>query len=220
MSWPWPSARRPGCPSAWAQAAASSTIHGAATDETGATMPGVTVTLSSPQLQAQKRGDRYSGRWHLPVHRAARRHLSARRSSSPGSARSSASELRITIGFTARVDAKMAIGGLEESVTVSGPEPGGRFVVDEHERDVHHRGARGGAARPRLPVGRRDGAGRHPRGRARRRRQPDGAAARRCRPTASRPRRRFRSRASTSRPAPTRTRPCTSTTPAWKRSGP
>src|SRR5262245_44851768 len=44
-----------GLSTAWAQAAASSTIHGEASDDTGAALPGVTVTLSSPQLQAQKR---------------------------------------------------------------------------------------------------------------------------------------------------------------------
>ena len=44
-----------GVPTAWAQGAASSTIHGGATDETGAAVPGVTVTLTSPQLQAKER---------------------------------------------------------------------------------------------------------------------------------------------------------------------
>ena len=34
-----------------AQGAASSTIHGSATDETGAAMPGVTVTLTSPHCR-------------------------------------------------------------------------------------------------------------------------------------------------------------------------
>ena len=40
-------------PSAWAQSALS-TIHGTVKDESGAAMPGVTVTLTSPALQVGK----------------------------------------------------------------------------------------------------------------------------------------------------------------------
>jgi Carboxypeptidase regulatory-like domain len=114
-----------GVPAAWAQGAASSTIHGTVTDETGATLPGVTITLSSPQLQAQQRttiteadgtyrftelpGGTYRVSFELTGFRSFVR-----------------DELRITIGFTARVDANLAVGGLEEAVTVSGQSP----VVD------------------------------------------------------------------------------------------
>ena len=114
-----------GVSTAWAQAASSSTIHGAATDESGAALPGVTVTLSSPQLQAKQRvavtqadgtyrftdlpGATYRLSFELPGFRAFVRN-----------------ELRITIGFTARVDAVMSVGGIEEAVTVSGQSP----VVD------------------------------------------------------------------------------------------
>jgi Carboxypeptidase regulatory-like domain len=114
-----------GLSSAWAQAAASSTIHGAATDETGATLPGVTVTLSSPQLQAQKRETvtQADGTYRFTELPGGTYQLTFELSGFRTFVRS---DLRITIGFTARVDAKMAIGGLEESVTVSGQSP----VVD------------------------------------------------------------------------------------------
>ena len=114
-----------GVPAVWAQGAASSTIHGTATDETGAALPGVTVTLTSPQLQAKERvtvteGDGAYRFTELPAgtYRVA--------FALTGFRSFVRDELRITIGFTARVDARMTVGGIEESVTVSGQSP----VVD------------------------------------------------------------------------------------------
>lgn len=110
---------------AWAQAAASSTIHGTATDDTGAALPGVTVTLTSPQLQTKERvtiteGD---GTYRFTDLPAGTYRLSF---VLPGFRSFVREDLRITIGFTARVDATMGVGGIEESVTVSGQSP----VVD------------------------------------------------------------------------------------------
>jgi hypothetical protein len=110
---------------AYAQAAASSTIHGIASDESGAAVPGVTVTLTSPQLQTKERvtvtegdgtyrfTDLPAGTYRLAFTLAGFRTFVR-------------DDLRITIGFTARVDATMPVGGIEESVTVSGQSP----VVD------------------------------------------------------------------------------------------
>ncbi len=110
---------------AWAQAAASSTIHGAATDGTGAALPGVTVTLSSPQLQAQQRVvvTQADGTYRFTDLPGGTYRLSFEL---PGFSPFVRNELRITIGFTARVDATMSVGGIQESVTVSGQSP----VVD------------------------------------------------------------------------------------------
>ena len=44
-----------GVPSASAQSAAASTIHGVVKDDTGGALPGVTVTLTSPALQVGQR---------------------------------------------------------------------------------------------------------------------------------------------------------------------
>jgi len=114
-----------GVPAAWAQGAASSTIHGTATDDTGAALPGVTVTLTSPQLQTKERvtateGD---GTYRFTELPAGTYRLAFVLTGFRSFVRE---ELRITIGFTARVDAKLGVGGIEESVTVSGQSP----VVD------------------------------------------------------------------------------------------
>lgn len=110
---------------AWAQAAASSTVHGVATDDTGATMPGATVTLSSPQLQAKQRVTvtEADGTYRFTDLPGGTYRLAFELQGFRGFVRD---DLRITIGFTARVDAKMSVGGVEESVTVSGQSP----VVD------------------------------------------------------------------------------------------
>lgn len=108
----------------WAQSAGS-TIHGVVKDESGAAMPGVTVTLSSPSLQvgqivvmSDADGDYRVGELPTGLYRVA--------FELPGFRAYVLSEFRLTIGFVARVDATMAVGGLEESITVTGASP----VVD------------------------------------------------------------------------------------------
>jgi hypothetical protein len=109
---------------AWAQSAGS-TIHGTVKDESNAAMPGVTVTLSSPALQVGKMvvvsdmegnyrfGDLPAGAYKITFELAGFKTVVI-------------DELRLAIGFVARTDAAMAVGGLEESVTVTGASP----VVD------------------------------------------------------------------------------------------
>jgi hypothetical protein len=108
----------------WAQSAGS-TIHGMVKDESGGAMPGVTVTLSSAALQVGKMtvvtdadgnyrfGELPAGTYQMKCELL-------------GFKTFVHEDLRLTIGFVARVDATMAIGGLEESVTVTGASP----VVD------------------------------------------------------------------------------------------
>ena len=111
--------------SVWAQSVASATIHGSVKDNTGGALPGVTVTLTSAALQVKEmvnttgaEGDyrfvdlpagTYRVQFELPGFRSFVR-----------------DEFRLTVGFVARVDAVMEVGGLEESITVSGQSP----VVD------------------------------------------------------------------------------------------
>jgi hypothetical protein len=109
----------------WAQTASSSTIHGTVTDESGAALPGVTVTLASTALQvgqttrvtepdgSYRFGDLPVGSYRL------RFELSGFKSFIR-------EEVRLPIGFVARIDAMLAIGAIEETVTVSGAAP----VVD------------------------------------------------------------------------------------------
>jgi carboxypeptidase family protein/TonB-dependent receptor-like protein len=100
-------------------------ILGRVTDDTGAVLPGVTVTATSPALQVpqvlgttDERGEyrlaslpigTYAVVYALEGFETVRRQ-----------------ELRLTIGFQAKVDIVMKVGTLSESVTVTGEAP----VVD------------------------------------------------------------------------------------------
>lgn len=108
-----------------AQFVSTASIEGGVTDESGATLPGVTVTLSSPALQtaqmievtnsqgryrfAQLPGGVYQLRFELAGFQSFVR-----------------SDLQVGAGFAAKVDAVLKVGTLEETVTVSGQSP----VVD------------------------------------------------------------------------------------------
>jgi hypothetical protein len=108
----------------WAQSAGS-TIQGTVKDETGASVPGVTVTVAAPELQVGKLsvvteadggyriGDLSAGTYRITFELAGFKTVAQ-------------TDFRLTIGFVARVDATLVVGGLEESVTVSGASP----VVD------------------------------------------------------------------------------------------
>jgi Carboxypeptidase regulatory-like domain len=108
-----------------AQNVTSATILGKVTDETGALLPGVTVTVSGPALQVPQlvTVTDASGSYRildLPVgvYRATYE-LS-------GFATVVREGLRLSVGFAARVDAQLKVGTLQETVTVSGQSP----VVD------------------------------------------------------------------------------------------
>src|SRR5262245_45374660 len=99
-------------------------IFGAVTDESQSVMPGVTVTFTSPSLQGSRDTvtddqGRYRmsplpvGTYTLVFELAGFRTL--RRE-----------EVRLTAGLMARIDVGLVVGGLEETVTVSGASP----VVD------------------------------------------------------------------------------------------
>jgi hypothetical protein len=104
---------------------AGSTIHGTVSDESGGAIPGVTVTLRSPALQVPQLvavtesdgnyrfGDLPAGTYRISFELAGFKTVVI-------------ADLRLAIGFVARNDAKMLVGGLEESVTVQGLSP----VVD------------------------------------------------------------------------------------------
>ena len=101
------------------------TIFGQVTDESGAVLPGVTVTITSPALLVREmvavtdaRGEyrvtplplgTYNVEFGLGGFQTQRRE-----------------GVRLTAGFTARLDVKLGLGSLAETVTVSGVSP----VVD------------------------------------------------------------------------------------------
>jgi hypothetical protein len=101
---------------------AGSTIHGTVTDESGAAVPGVTVTLTSPALQvpqmiALSEADGSYRFVELPAGLYKLTYELA------GFKTFIVDEYRLAVGFVARADARMAVGGLEESVTVTGASP-------------------------------------------------------------------------------------------------
>ena len=108
-----------------AQSTAFGAFIGTVVDDTGASLPGVTVNASSPALlvpqitgvtdaQGEYRiGDLPPGVYRLTFELS-------------GFQRLIRQELRLNAGFTARIDVKLNIGSLEESITVSGAAP----VVD------------------------------------------------------------------------------------------
>ena len=107
-------------PSAWAQA-----IAGAVTDNTGGILPGVTVTAASPALIEQQRivitdsqglytvVDLRPGTYTVTF-------------SLPGFSTVIREGIELTTGFTANIDGELAVGGIEETITVTGATP----VVD------------------------------------------------------------------------------------------
>ena len=97
-------------------------ITGVVTDNTGAVLPGVTVTATSPALQTPSvtavsgaRGEYrltplpiglYTVLFELPGFQSVRRE-----------------GVRLTVGFVARIDSEMNVGGVAETITVSGASP-------------------------------------------------------------------------------------------------
>jgi hypothetical protein len=110
---------------AFAQSVASGTIEGTVKDESNSVLPGVTVTVSSPQLQVGQlvQVSDSSGTYKFVDLPAGTYRL---RAELQGFSSTVHDDLRLTVGFNARIDLTLKVGALEESVTVSGQSP----VVD------------------------------------------------------------------------------------------
>lgn len=106
-----------------AQAAqATATIHGQVTDESGAALPGVTITLRSPALQVPQMSTVTDGRGEyrltpLPIG------IYSVEYELTGFQTLRSNDIRLNAGFTAKLDQSMKIGTLAETVTVSGQSP-------------------------------------------------------------------------------------------------
>lgn len=112
-------------PAVLAQSSTAASLEGKASDETGAALPGVTVTLSSPVLQIAvpsqaTRGDGVYRFVNLPAG------VYQVMFELTGFQTIVREDVRLNAGFAARVDAAMKLGSVEEKVTVTGEGP----VVD------------------------------------------------------------------------------------------
>jgi hypothetical protein len=106
---------------AFAQGAAASII-GEVTDQTGAVLPGVTVTAVSPALQVPQvtAVTNEVGEYRLSPLPIGTYSVEYELSGFQGVRRQ---EIRLTVGFTARLDVQLTVAAVGESVTVSGAAP-------------------------------------------------------------------------------------------------
>ena len=105
---------------AWAQQSAS--VAGVARDDSGGVLPGVTVSAASPALIE---GERIAftdgqGRYNVVDLRPGTYTVTF---TLPGFSTVVREELELTSGFTATINVELAIGALQETITVSGQTP-------------------------------------------------------------------------------------------------
>src|SRR5262245_38635658 len=110
---------------AFSQSVSSGTIEGTVRDQSNSGLPGVTITATSPQLQVGQivQVADSAGNYKFVDLPAGTYRLKAELQGFSISVRD---DLRLTVGFNARVDFTLKVGAVEESVTVSGQSP----VVD------------------------------------------------------------------------------------------
>jgi Carboxypeptidase regulatory-like domain len=112
-------------PAVWAQSGTTAAIAGTVTDASGAVLPGVTVEAASPVLIEKTRAvaTDTAGQYRIVDLRPGGYTLTF---TLPGFATVRREGLELNTGFTATVDAEMKVGGVEETITVTGASP----VVD------------------------------------------------------------------------------------------
>ena len=107
-----------------AEAQAIGSIFGKVTDPSGATLPGVTVTVTGPTLQAPLvTTTQESGAYQFPSVPIGTYTVSFELSSFKKASRSG---VQVTTGFNAQIDQKLEIGAMTEEMTVTAASP----VVD------------------------------------------------------------------------------------------
>jgi Carboxypeptidase regulatory-like domain len=105
-----------------AQSGTSGTISGTVRDESGGALPGVTATLTSPALQVRQivQVTDATGNYQFVDLPASTYRLTFELA---GFSTAIREDLRLTVGFNARVDADLKVGAVTESVTVTGQSP-------------------------------------------------------------------------------------------------
>jgi hypothetical protein len=99
----------------------TASLAGRATDPTGAAVPGVTVTLAGPALiRPMVEVTTVSGRYAFPIVPAGTYTVTFELT---GFRRVRRTDVRVTAGVRAEVNAQLQVGGLEETVEVSGAAP-------------------------------------------------------------------------------------------------
>ena len=120
------------CPAPPRMAQATGAIAGVVTDETGAVMPGVTVTSRTRRPnQSRTASPARTASTRVPLLPAGA--VRGQGDAAPASRPSPASGITVTVESTPRVDMKLAVGGVEENVTVSTRGAAGRNL-ERHAR--------------------------------------------------------------------------------------
>jgi len=114
----------PSLASAQSVTATTGSINGKVTDGTGAVLPGVTVTVSSPSMQGTRTAATgEDGTYRFPAVPPGEYKITYELSGFSTVVREG---IRVTLGFTATINAELSVATLQETVTVSGESP----VVD------------------------------------------------------------------------------------------
>jgi hypothetical protein len=104
--------------------ATTGALNGRVTDNTGAVLPGVTVTISSPSLMGTRTTvTTEEGQYRFPAIPPGVYQITYELAGFNSVKRE---EIRVTLGFTATVNVELGVASLQESVTVTGESP----VVD------------------------------------------------------------------------------------------
>ena len=115
---------------AQAVSATTGAINGRVTDNTGAILPGVTVTLASPSMMGTRTAiTTAEGQYRFPAIPPGVYQLTYELS---GFGTVRRDEIRVTLGFTATVNVELGVATLQESVTVTGESP----VVDTQSTSI------------------------------------------------------------------------------------
>ncbi len=104
-----------------ARAQATGTIAGVVADESGGVLPGVTIEVTNPATgQVRLATTAEDGRYAVPLLQPGRYDVRATLAGFKTAVRDG---VVVTVGDTARVDFRLAVGQIEESVTVTGESP-------------------------------------------------------------------------------------------------
>ena len=108
-------------------------IIGTVTDESGAVLPGVTVTVTSPALQVPSMSavTDAKGEFRITPLPIGTYTVEYSLSGFPDIRREG---IRLTVGFSAKIDMQLKVGSLEETITVSGAVAGRRHASRPRRR--------------------------------------------------------------------------------------